>query len=194
MFLWNSLAFSMIHQMLEIWSLVPLPFLKPAWTSGSSQFTYCWSLAWRILDITFLSCLVAFYPQKQGEHITVYNTLCHVRHAAVIFCLLQPGIKHSMWLNWYRICLQCGRSGLDPWVGKNPWRRERLPTPVIWPGEFYGLYSPWGRRVRHDWTTFTHWLKHSIIKVYNDIYIGLLRVVDHTVWWPGRKSFPEIPS
>ena len=22
---------------------------------------------------------------------------------------------------------------------------ERLPTPVFWPGEFYGLYSPWGR-------------------------------------------------
>ena len=35
-----------------IWSLVPLPFLKPAWTSGSSGFTYCWSLAWRILSIT----------------------------------------------------------------------------------------------------------------------------------------------
>lgn len=29
--------------MLAIWSLVPLPFLKPAWTSGSSCFTYCWS-------------------------------------------------------------------------------------------------------------------------------------------------------
>ena len=28
--------------MLAIWSLVPLPFLKPAWTSGCSQFTYCW--------------------------------------------------------------------------------------------------------------------------------------------------------
>ena len=25
----------------------------------------------------------------------------------------------------------------------NPWRRERLPTPVFWPGEFHGLYSPW---------------------------------------------------
>ena len=46
----------MIQQMLEIWSLVPLPFLKPAWTSGSSQFTYCWSLAWRILSITLLAC------------------------------------------------------------------------------------------------------------------------------------------
>ena len=32
--------------MLAIWSLVPLPFLKPAWTSESSQLTYCWSLAW----------------------------------------------------------------------------------------------------------------------------------------------------
>ena len=25
-----------------------------------------------------------------------------------------------------------------------PWRRERPPTPVFWPGEFHGLYSPWG--------------------------------------------------
>ena len=25
-----------------------------------------------------------------------------------------------------------------------PWRRERLPTPIFWPGEFYGLYSLWG--------------------------------------------------
>ena len=33
-------AFSMIQQMLAIWSLVPLPFLNPAWTSGISWFTY----------------------------------------------------------------------------------------------------------------------------------------------------------
>ena len=34
-----------------------------------------------------------------------------------------------------------GRSpGEDPWVRKIPW----LPTPVFWPGEFHGLYSPWG--------------------------------------------------
>ena len=46
----------MIQRMLAIWSLVPLPFIKPAWTSGSSRFTYCWSLAWRILSITLLAC------------------------------------------------------------------------------------------------------------------------------------------
>ena len=32
----------------------------------------------------------------------------------------------------------------SPWVGKIPWRRERLPIPVFWPGKFHGLYGPWG--------------------------------------------------
>ena len=43
------------------------------------------------------------------------------------------------WLSWYRIHLQCGRPGFDPWVGKILWRRERLPTPAFWPGEFYSM-------------------------------------------------------
>ena len=51
-----------------------------------------------------------------------------------------------LWLSWQRICLQCRRPGFSPGVGKIPWRRERLPTPVFWPGEFHGLYSPWGRK------------------------------------------------
>ena len=34
----------------------------------------------------------------------------------------------------------------DPWVGKIPWKRERLPTLVFWPGEFHGLYSLWGHK------------------------------------------------
>ena len=46
----------MIQQMLAIWSLIPLAFLNLAWTSGSSWFMYCWSLAWRILSITLLVC------------------------------------------------------------------------------------------------------------------------------------------
>ena len=38
------------------------------------------------------------------------------------------------------------KPGFNPWVGKIPWRRERLPTLGFWPGEFHGLYSPWGRK------------------------------------------------
>ena len=46
---------------------------------------------------------------------------------------------------------QCRRCGFDPWVGKIPWRREWLPTPLFFPGEFHGQRilagsSPWGRK------------------------------------------------
>ena len=34
----------------------------------------------------------------------------------------------------------------ETWLGKIPWRRERLPTPAFWPGEFHGLHSPWGHK------------------------------------------------
>ena len=50
-------------------------------------------------------------------------------------------------------CL-CSSAALDPWVGKIPWRRERLPTPVFWPGEFHGLYSPWGRKESNPTSNF----------------------------------------
>ena len=53
---------------------------------------------------------------------------------------------YPWWLSWWRIHLQCGRPGFDPWVGKLSWRREQLPTPVFWPGEFHELHSPWGRK------------------------------------------------
>ena len=45
MFFWNSLAVLMIQWMWAIWSLVPLPFLNPAWISGISWFMYYWSLS-----------------------------------------------------------------------------------------------------------------------------------------------------
>ena len=61
------------------------------------------------------------------------------------------GIGYPVHYSWaslvaqlVKIPLQCGRPGFDPWVGKILWRRERLPTPVVWPEEFYGLYSPRG--------------------------------------------------
>ena len=39
-----------------------------------------------------------------------------------------------------------GDLGSIPGLGRFPWRREQLLTPVFWPGEFHGLYSPWGRK------------------------------------------------
>ena len=57
-----------------------------------------------------------------------------------------PGAKipHALKKKKKRIHFQCQTPEFDPWVGKIPWGRERLPTPGFWLGEFHGLYSPWG--------------------------------------------------
>ena len=46
------------------------------------------------------------------------------------------------------VCLQCGRPGFDPWVGKISWRRKWQSTPGLLPGKSHGQrslvgYSPW---------------------------------------------------
>ena len=63
------------------------------------------------------------------------------------------GIDYPLQYSWaslvaqlYRILLWSGSPGFDPWVRKIPCRRERIPTPVFWPGKFHGLYSPSGRK------------------------------------------------
>ena len=62
----------MIHHMLAIWSLVPLPFLNSAWTSGSSWFMYYWTLAWRILSITLLACEMSAIVQQFEHSLTLF--------------------------------------------------------------------------------------------------------------------------
>ena len=63
------------------------------------------------------------YNQTNGEYGTFYRT----NGASLVAQLVKnlPAMRET-------------------WVGKIPWRRERLPTPGFWPGEFHGLYSPWG--------------------------------------------------
>ena len=61
----------------------------------------------------------------------------------------------SIWLSWWlrleSVCLQWGRPGFNPWVGKIPWRRKWVPTPVLLPGKSHGWrsmvgHSPWGHK------------------------------------------------
>ena len=66
------------------------------------------------------------------------------------------GIDYPLQYSWASLVaqlvknpLQCRRPGFNPWVGKIPQRRERLPTPLFWPGEF------WSQRVGHNRATFT---------------------------------------
>ena len=47
-------------------------------------------------------------------------------------------------------CINARRPVFDPWIGIIPLRRERLPTPVFWSGEFHELCSPWLQRAGHN--------------------------------------------
>ena len=85
-----------------------------------------------------------------------------------------PKLKRSLmsqgelpwWLRWLIIHLQCRRPRFDPWVGKIPWRREWLPTPVFLPGEFHGQrslvgYSPWCFKESDKTERLTHTHTHT---------------------------------
>ena len=143
MFFWNSLAFSMIQQMLAIWSLVPLPFLNPAWTSGSSWFTYYWSLAGRILSITLLAC----------EMSTIVHYFKHFCHG------------FSLGLEWKLTCSSpvataefsnqsstrsgfSGGSSISPGETNYSGGRRNLeswlqPMSSVFPGKWLPLPEPW---------------------------------------------------
>ena len=47
-----------------------------------------------------------------------------------------------------------GDLGLIPGLARCPGEGKGYP-PVFWPGEFYGLYSPWGCRIGYNWVTLT---------------------------------------
>ena len=106
---------------------------------------------------------VDFYPfTLQGGHILV-PTLPNFSIIVGIFQVPLIKIGLPRWLSGKEPSCQW-RSGLNPWVGKIPWRRKQQPTPVFLPGKFHGQrslagYSLWGLKESDT----TEWLSmHSL--------------------------------
>ena len=82
----------------------------------------------------------------------------------------------------------------ESWSGKILWRREQLPTPVFWPGEFYGQrslagYSPWCCKESDRTERFSLILSQANVKLWESkLSSGLLRAVLRV------KETAEIPS
>ena len=137
MFLWNFLAFSIMQQVLAIWSLVPLPFLNPSWSSGSSYFTYCWSLAWRILSITLLVCAAAAAKSLQS-----CLTLCDPIDGSLPGSSI-PGILQARTLEWVAIVFSNAwkwnvkvKSLSRVWLWVTPWTAaHQAPPSMDFPGK-----------------------------------------------------------
>ena len=95
---------------------------------------------------------------------------------------------------------QFRRPGFDPWVGKSPWRRKRLPTPVFWPGEFHGLYSLWGRKEldTNEWLSHFHF-NFSLEKKYDQLQFSSVQLLSHvwlfaTTWIAARQASLSITN
>src|SRR5574337_1069273 len=87
------------------------------------------------------------------------------------------------------MCLQCGRPGLNPWVGNIPWRREWLPTPIFWPGEFHGqrslmCYSPWGCKGSDILNNFHFHAAYS--NCWHDPHRETVETVSDFVFWGSK--------
>ena len=91
-----------------------LEWVAYAFSSGSS-----WPRNW-----TGFSCFAGRFFTNWAIREAIRET----HNSAYILISRLP-----LWLSWSRICLQCRRPGFDPWVGKIPWRSEKLLTPVSGP-------------------------------------------------------------
>ena len=79
------------------------------------------------------------------------------------------GIYYPLQYSWASFVAQLGKhlpAMQKTWVQhlgwEDPWRREQLPIPVFWPGEFHGLYSPWVW-VTKRWTWLNDLLFFSVL-------------------------------
>ena len=88
-----------------------------------------------------------------------------------------------------------GDLGSIPGLGRSPGEGKRLPTPVLRPGEFHGLYHPWGRK-ELDMTErlFFFWIvavcfviQGQALEIYFVLKMFLL-LIDH----PGRTATPPL--
>ena len=99
----------------------------------------------------------------------------------------EEGIGYPLQYSWASPVgqLQCRRPGFDPLVGKIPRRREKLPSPVFWPGEFHCLYSPWGCKELDMTEPLSLSLSFIIIScIFNK------RLFDHELVSPKITSLP----
>ena len=103
-----------------------------------------------------LSCRVEYCLKKSlltdGSNVNVFSDIspgkkstCNAGDPALIPGLGRStgeGIGYPCQYSWASLVAQLVKNPpvmQEAWVGKIPWRRGRLPTPVFWPG----LYSPW---------------------------------------------------
>ena len=132
---------------------VPLCWILKVWRKD--LILKSWEFPYSVLDISWCS----------GRERTLLEKVFRRRIHWFIGLFLHVSLP--WWLRQYSICLQWGRPGFNPWVGKIPWRRKWHPTPVLLPGKSHGQkilvgYGPWGRK-ESDSAAWLHFLSAKTV-------------------------------
>ena len=69
--------------------------------------------------------------QRDTERCSVHSSVCMHQTTKSLKKKAQVSTGASLVPQLVKNLPQFGKPGLDPWVGKTPWRRGRLPTPVF---------------------------------------------------------------
>ena len=84
-------------------------------------------------------------PEDQGTLKSLlqhHNSKASILWHSAFFMVLFSHLWASLVAQLVKNLPAMQKTWVQSLVGKIPWRRERPPTPVFWPREFHGLYSP----------------------------------------------------
>ena len=105
------------------------------------------------------------------------------------------GIGYPLQYSWVSLVAQPVKNPparWETWVRSLGWEDllEKEMTPVFWPGEFHGLYNPWGsQRVGHDWETVTFTFSEKVYWLL--AFIVISNTVEHMLM---KSDIPELSS
>ena len=137
--------------------LLPLPLLRPSLLLPPFLPHISPLSTGTVLSETFLLCFKHIQPLYGNVLTSPDSDTCFFPPVLPVEPFLRP---LHLWadrgscfpdLGGEKSCLQCGRTGFDPWVGKIHWRRKWQFTPVFLPGKSHGQRSldgcsPWGHK------------------------------------------------
>ena len=121
---------------------------QPTWDTGKASV---FLLAQREKKKTWLQLWTGFPDSSVGKEFT-----CNAGDTGLIpgsGRSTGEGMGYPLQYSWASLAPQLVKNlpaMRETWVQslgwEDPLEKESLPTPVFWPGDFHGLYSPWGRK------------------------------------------------
>ena len=134
-----------------------------------------------------------FDPKVKESFSVVFCVSVLLQHDLHAINVIILGVQYDElgfpgWHQWQESTCQCRRlkrRRFDPWVGKIPWSRKWLPTPVFLPGESHGQrsivgYTPWGHKASdttevdlactHELDRFKFWICYLLLVLDTQIY------------------------